>query len=326
MPNGSQSTPPVARPFGLRIALYLLVVYFCYIFGTNLLLYLIEGPEKLESLRESAQPEGELPVLPLLLGLKTQLILAPVILAITGLFAASDRRTLKELAVAWPAKRIIGPVAQVIAVVAAAVAIVGAWRLVAESWVAFTTLPTFPADQVEAMGRWLPPDAIGLVLFGATFVALAFVDEIIFRGYIFAVLRDRLPWIHAAGLSALIFALFHPGRPSVFAPSLLNIFLLGLFLAALREASGSLLLGSLFHGFWNFVLGCILSLPVSGLEMPRLESLQVEGPLWATGGDYGPEGSWLLTGFLLLAVLGATAWVESGQDDEGVAEPGEATA
>ena len=256
-------------------------------------------------------------MLPLLLGLKAQLFLIPIILAVTGLFAATDRRTLADLGVAWPSKRIVGPIAQVLGVAAAAVAILGAWRLLAEQWITFTTLAEFPADQVEAMGRWLPPDTLGLVLFGLAFLALGFADEVIFRGYVYAVLRDRLPWIHCAGLSALLFALFRPGDETVLAPSLLNVFLLGLLLAGLREASGSLLLGSLLNGVWNFTLGCILSLPVSGLQMPRLESLKVEGPVWATGGDYGPEGSWLLTGFLLLAVLGVTAWVESGLDDEG---------
>lgn len=312
-PGPKEPRPP--RPFGLRIALYILVVYFCYIVGTSLLLYLTEGSDKLEELFQN-QPDGEPPVLPLLVGLKAQLFLIPIILAVTGLFAATDRRTLADLGVAWPAKRIVGPVAQVLGVAAAAVAILGAWRLLAEQWITFTTLAEFPADQVEAMGPWLPPDALGLVLFGLAFLALGFADEVIFRGYVYAVLRDRLPWIHCAGLAALLFALFRPGDESVLAPSLLNVFLLGILLAGLREASGSLLLGSLFNGVWNFVLGCVLSLPISGLQMPRLESLQVEGPIWATGGDYGPEGSWLLTGFLLLAVLGVTAWVESGMEDD----------
>ena len=325
-PNRSPSAPPASpapRPFGLRIALYILVVYFCYIFGTSLLLYLTEGGEQLEALFKN-QPEGEPPVLPLLLGLKAQLLLAPIILAVTGLFAASDRRTLKNLGVAWPAKRIVGPVVQVLGAVGAGAAVLGAWRLVAPQWVTITPLAEFPADQLETMGSWLPLDAPRLVLFALGLLILSLTREVIFRGYVFAVLRDRLPWIHAAGLSALLFALFNPGDPSVLAPSLLNLFLLGLLLAGLREASGSLLLGILLDTTWNVILGCILSLPVSGLEMPRLEPLQIEGPVWATGGDYGPEGSWLLTGFLLMAVLGVTAWVESGQGDDKILATDEA--
>lgn len=307
--------PGRPRPFGLRIALYVLVVYFCYIFGTSLLLYLTEGPETLEELFKN-QPEGQPPVLPFLLGLKAQLFLAPIILAVTGLFAAADRRTLQNLGAAWPKKRVVGTFAQSIGAVAVSVATLSAWRALAEQWITFTTLTEFPADQVETLGSWLPLESTRLVLFGLALLLLSFTQEVIFRGYVYAVLRDRLPWIHAAGLSALLFALFNPGDPAVLAPSLLNLFLIGLLLAALREGSGSLLLGTLFHGAWNLVLGCVLSLPVSGLFMPRREPIQMDGPVWATGGDYGPEGSWLLTGFLLLAVLAVTGWVESGGEDD----------
>lgn len=323
--NRDGESPQPSRPFGLRIAFYILVVYVCVYVGGSLLLYLLEGAERVQELWQ-IQDEGETIVLPALLGFKLQVFVAPIILAITGLFAASDRRTSAQLGLAWPARRGIPGPAQLLGAAAVGCGLLAGWRLLASSWVTFTVQDDFPADQLESMGAWLPLDLRGFLLLAAGFLVLGFTEEVIFRGYVYAVLRERLPWIHAAGLSALLFALFHPGDPDVLAPSLLNLFLVGLLLAALREASGSLLVGTLFHASWNVFLACWLSLPVSGLDLPRRLPVEAEGPLWATGGDFGPEASWLLTAVLLLAVLAATGWVESGpraMDGDAEAETGE---
>ena len=61
-------------------------------------------------------------------------------------------------------------------------------------------------------------------------------------------------------------------------------------------------------------MGCILfgissrafflGLPVSGLTIPvSVFAAHVQGPVWLTGGDYGPEGGLLATGAILLGVV-----------------------
>jgi membrane protease YdiL (CAAX protease family) len=297
------------RAFGLRIALYVLAIAFgLWLAGYGLLT--IFWPEYLQALTD---PEFRPPVLVTLL---VEVLTAPLILAITAGFAAADRRTAADLGLCLPRAPGATRGSAAAAVRHAGVAVVGAlvllsgWRLVAGYFATFSQADTFPADEVESMGSWLPIDATGLVLFALCFLVLGLAGELMFRGYIYSVLRERLPWIHAAGLSSLFFALFQPTQAEVLAPSLFDLFLIGMLLAAVRERSGSLVLGTIFQATWNLYLGCMLAMPVSGTVLPRLAAVTVEGPLWVTGGTYGPEGSWLLTGFLLVSVLAATAWAD----------------
>jgi hypothetical protein len=67
---------------------------------------------------------------------------------------------------------------------------------------------------------------------------------------------------------------------------------------------------------WNLLLGCFLSLRVSGLDFPRYANVEVRGAEAITGGEYGPEGSWLMTGLLLGLVALAAFWVERGRPPE----------
>ena len=157
---------------------------------------------------------------------------------------------------------------------------------------------------------WLPVGASGLLSIGLGFLGLAFLDELIFRGYVYTAFRERFTWVHAAGLANLLSVALFAGHPQIEAAGLINTFLLGLALAAMRERTGSLFMPSLSLAFWNFLLGCGLSLPVSGSLFPRLYDHQVEGPVGVTGGEFGPEGSWLMTGILLGLVMLLAWWVE----------------
>ena len=50
------------------------------------------------------------------------------------------------------------------------------------------------------------------------------------------------------------------------------------------------------HWAWNFMMGPVGSLPVSGFHIgPGLAVAETSGPDWLSGGAYGPEGSVILT-------------------------------
>lgn len=86
-----------------------------------------------------------------------------------------------------------------------------------------------------------------LLLFGGAVVA-PLVEEIFFRGFVFAGLRGRWNWQAAAIISAGLFALAH------FVPtSILPIFLLGLIFAFLYQISGSIWPAILMHMLTNAV-------------------------------------------------------------------------
>jgi membrane protease YdiL (CAAX protease family) len=105
----------------------------------------------------------------------------------------------------------------------------------------------FENPQVEALtgGQLLAPGELLALLFLVAVVA-PFAEELFFRGMIYPLLRARMAVLPAVGLNAAIFAAVH------FIPLLLpGLFLVGLFLAYLRERSGSIWPPIAFHALQN---------------------------------------------------------------------------
>ena len=192
--------------------------------------------------------------------------------------------------------------------------VLGAGMLLTGWWILVSLLAEIRVEPAESSTLTLLGIAVG-------FLAAACLEEWVFRGYIYSTLREQLPWVHAAGMTSVLFTMLHLSNPGVGAAGLFNTFVLGLLLAAVREATGSIWPAVAFHAAWNSLIGVVLSLPVSGLVTPRLFQVTTGGGEHWTGGDYGPEGSWLLVG-LLFAALGimANTLPEPNSDD---AEDGE---
>jgi membrane protease YdiL (CAAX protease family) len=137
----------------------------------------------------------------------------------------------------------------------------------------------------------------------AAVVAAAFAEEFFFRGYLHALLRERLSLPGSAGVGGGLFSLVHLLNPGVSVTAAVNIFLAGVLLAFLRERSGSLAGPVGCHAGWNLTLGMLYGLPVSGVNLTSLFRLEAfDLPTWMGGGVFGPEGSLPCT-FLLLALL-----------------------
>lgn len=85
------------------------------------------------------------------------------------------------------------------------------------------------------------------LLFGGAFIAPV-VEEIFFRGFIFAGLKNRWRWPVAAGVSAGLFAVAH-----IVPTSILPIFILGFVFAFLYQVSGSIWPAILMHMLTNTV-------------------------------------------------------------------------
>ncbi|RME97704.1 MAG: CPBP family intramembrane metalloprotease [Chloroflexi bacterium] len=83
------------------------------------------------------------------------------------------------------------------------------------------------------------------LLFGGAIVA-PIVEEIFFRGFVFAGLRNKWNWKIAAVVSAGLFALAH-----VIPTSFLPIFILGMIFAYLYQISGSVWPGIIMHMLTN---------------------------------------------------------------------------
>jgi membrane protease YdiL (CAAX protease family) len=116
-------------------------------------------------------------------------------------------------------------------------------------------------------------------------------EELIARGYLFAVARKAGGPIVALAITSIFFGLLHIANPDVSAMSVTMVTLAGVFLGAVFLATNSLYAAWLAHFAWNFVMAVLFHVPVSGLPMEAPAYRFVDaGPDWATGGAWGPEG------------------------------------
>jgi len=147
----------------------------------------------------------------------------------------------------------------------------------------------------------------GLLTTAVVLLPAALAEEIAFRGYLLGVLaRWRGWWLGAIG-SSLLFSLAHLLNPSLNYIALFNIALAGLAFALALRWSGSLWLPTAFHFAWNYLLGPVFGLPVSGLtDFTAGAVATVSGPGVWTGGAFGPEGG--LAATLVLAVACVGLW------------------
>lgn len=310
-PEGPERTDPPGGP-GLpagrwhpvtRASLYLILFVGLQIaVGTPvLLIWAVVTDTNLLLLAESGEIPGGL-------ALAVYAALAPVIVAFTLVWARwLDGKRLRDLGARLPAGGAGEAGRQAVASLAAVAAVLGVWlaAVAAFGHVRFGGLAGgFLAGAGPFEGAGGGAVVLILLLFG--FLIQGGVEEWVFRGYVFRALRERWSWASAAGASSVAFSVLHGLNPSVSLPGLVNTFLLGLVLAAVVELGGSLLAPAVLHGWWNFAMASLLSVPVSGVKVYHLLDLELTGPEAVTGGGYGPEGSWVLTA-VLVPVLAALA-------------------
>ena len=168
---------------------------------------------------------------------------------------------------------------------------------------------------VVAQSHWTPDDG-GLkdfvVQVAKTFVVLApaaLSEEIMFRGLPLVLIASALGRGTALVLVAgLVFALFHGLNPGVTPLGLGNIALAGIFLGVAFYAPGGLWTAFGAHLGWNATLAS-LDAPVSGMpfDIPLLDYC-AGGPVWLSGGRFGPEGGLLATVAITAALLVTMRW------------------
>ncbi len=159
-----------------------------------------------------------------------------------------------------------------------------------------------------ALSTLSPIAIVGQMSFYALiFAAVGFMEEAIFRGYALHNFGAAIGLRAAIWLQAILFALIHLGNIGAGGSdvsintqwidalrALPSLALIGATFALFWAKSGTLWYSIGFHGAWNFALGCIFSLPVSGLKTFRLFDIAASGNSWINGGSFGAEGSILL--------------------------------
>jgi membrane protease YdiL (CAAX protease family) len=125
----------------------------------------------------------------------------------------------------------------------------------------------------------------------AVLLPAAFFEELVIRGYVFAVLRRAAGWKLALIATSVVFGLLHVWNPGADAESILAVVVAGFFLGAIFLATKSLYAAGAAHFAWNWMMAGALHTPVSGLPLATPDYKTVDaGPDWLTGGVWGPEG------------------------------------
>jgi hypothetical protein len=146
-----------------------------------------------------------------------------------------------------------------------------------------------------------------LVLSCLFFIIAAAAEEVLFRGYpLQTMTRAHLAWV-AIVITAALFASAHLDNPNVVpGVTFINTALAGVWLAVAYLRTRSLWFPLGIHWSWNWMMGAVLGLPVSGIERltpaPLLRATDA-GPAWLTGGAYGIEGGAACTVALLLSMI-----------------------
>lgn len=157
------------------------------------------------------------------------------------------------------------------------------------------------------------PDVKLLVVAAIVFTAAALFEEMATRGYPFQNLWEQWGFAPALLITSLGFAALHGVNPHAreqvwFTLAGLTAFAVWACLSLLWTKSLWLALGA--HMAWNLFEGPVFGFPVSGVMMPvpTVLSEHVGGPLWLTGGGFGPEAGassliGLAAGFIVLRFL-----------------------
>lgn len=156
--------------------------------------------------------------------------------------------------------------------------------------------------------RFAGMDGAGLAL-ATGFAQMAFVavfEELLSRAIVFRLLERSLGTWAALSMSSLLFGLAHLPGSGAGALSAANAVVAGAFFGAAYLATRRVWLCIGLHAGWNFTLGHVFSIAVSGHPgTAGLLAGHLEGPAWLTGGTYGLEAS-ILT---LVVLLGAGTWL-----------------
>ncbi len=144
----------------------------------------------------------------------------------------------------------------------------------------------------------------GFVLTGVVLLAAATFEELATRGYAFQRLMESITPLGAVLVFSGLFGAGHLGNPNVNWLALTNTVLAGVLLSVAYLKTRGLWLPIGLHWSWNFLMGPILSLPVSGIRVGTpLFQVNIVPPDWLSGGAYGPEGSLVLTVVCTAAII-----------------------
>ena len=153
---------------------------------------------------------------------------------------------------------------------------------------------------------WQTDMVLSFIMLFVFYMVQAMFEEVMFRGYLLPQFAKVMGTFGAIIVTSGIFAILHYNNPCVTLIPFMNIFALGVMYCVLFYRTGRIWLIGAAHGMWNFMIGPVLGMNLSGMETPNLvlQSMPNVGYTIISGGRYGLEGS-LVTTILCIAII---AW------------------
>lgn len=137
------------------------------------------------------------------------------------------------------------------------------------------------------------------------FVVQGAAEEILVRGWMLPLLSNKYGVAWGIILSSVFFAAFHAMNPGMTVIPVVNLILVGIFLALYYIKEQNLWGVFGFHSFWNWAQGNLFGIKVSGNAFPggSVFSTEVSGIDILSGGSFGAEGSLLCSLVLVIGII-----------------------
>jgi len=151
---------------------------------------------------------------------------------------------------------------------------------------------------------------LGVLANGLLFnVLVGIAEETDARGYILQNLAEGIRFVPAVIVSSAYFGALHLLNPGAGMLSTVGIFCAGVLLAMGYYVTRRLWFSIGMHAAWNFAEGPLFGFPVSGLDMGGLFRLNITGPEWLMGGEFGPEAGALAMATEIAMIVALWAWI-----------------
>ena len=143
-----------------------------------------------------------------------------------------------------------------------------------------------------------------------TLTAVAWWEELVFRGYLLQNLAEGLNLWWAILINSIVFGFIHHMNPNATLLSSIIIVIITPQLIYAYLKTGQLWLPIGLHLGWNFFQASIYGFAASGQQDASLIEQVPTGPDWLSGGAFGAEGSVLLIPFLFASIFLIHFWVK----------------
>lgn len=143
-------------------------------------------------------------------------------------------------------------------------------------------------------------------------LAVSIFEEFLFRGVLFRIIEQHIGTLYSLIAVSVLFSALHMANEGANVMVFVSATLISVLWCGVYVVARNIWVAGLHHAAWNLAVFSS-GIPVSGMidwtKHAPLES-SYQGPVWLTGGTFGPEGSIItvIVGVISLTLLLHWAW------------------